>query len=832
MERTPIDGPGRGSRLPRIGRDLAYAARRLKQRPGFALIAILSLALGIGANTAIFSLVNAVILRELPLEAPEDLVNVYVATPDIPYGVFSYPDLEDLREGTDEVFEELGASKLTLVQVDRAGSVEMVPGELVTGNLFPLLGVDAEIGRTILPEDDRSPGGHPVCVLSHRFWQSEFDGDPGIVGQQVRLSGRPYTVLGVAPEPFTGNLRGLEPAVFVPMMMANELVGGTEDVLQARGSHSLFAKARLKPGVTLPQVQVAMDAVSHRLTEAETGGWDPQTTFVPVPTTSVILYPPFDRFARAAAWLLMVVVGLVLLIACLNLASFLLAQALDRRKEMALRLALGASRRDLIGQLLTETVLLAIVAGTAGVAVSYWLLDLLVEADLPLPLPVTLDLGPDPVVLGFTLAVSVVAGLLLGLVPALQSTRPDVASTLKDESAGGGAPGKLALGQLLVAAQVAVSLVLLVGAGLFLRSLYQVQTVDPGFGRQPAAVMTVMAPAVRYTEDQGRQFVRRLLDQFERVPGVEAVGMIDNLHLNTTNTQSIGFNVDGHEPPPEREVHIADRATANAGFFEAVGIQILRGRNFDERDVADAPRVVIVNQALAERFWSSAEAALGQVLHQDNGQDLQVVGVASNAKIRSLGEAPRPFVYLPYSQDYSAFLTFVARTTREPDRLALALLAAGREVDADLWVWEAKTMADHLGIMLLPARLSALLLAVFAALALGLSCVGLYGIVSYAVSKRTREVGIRMSLGADARAVIFMLMRGGLRPVAVGAVVGLVLAFALSQLLSGLLFGVHALDPLTFLAVPAVLGTAAALAAFLPARRASRIEAVTALRTE
>ena len=414
------------------------------------------------------------------------------------------------------MFEGVTATRFILAQIDRDGSIEMLPGEAITGNYFPLLGVEAQVGRTILPEDDVNPGAHPVVVLSHKYWQTAFGADPTVVGREMRLGGRPYTILGVAPPEFLGNFRGMEPAVYTPMMMLNELVTTTSDEFKARGNHSLFVKARLKPGVSTPQVQVAMDGVAARLREADTHNWNPHGKFISVPTESVILFPPFDRFVRAAAWLLMVVVGLVLLIACMNLASFLLAQALERKKEIALRLALGATRRDLVGQLLSETVLLGVLAGTAGLALSVWLLKLLVSADLPLPLPITLDLTPDPNVLGFSLAVSLVAGVLLGLVPALQSTNPDLSSTLKDETAGGGQHGKLALRNLLVVAQVAVSLVLLVGAGLFLRSFEQVQSVDPGFGREPSAILTVMVPTTRFTEEEGRVFTTQLAGS---VPG-------------------------------------------------------------------------------------------------------------------------------------------------------------------------------------------------------------------------------------------------------------------------------------------------------------------------
>ncbi|MGH9388128.1 MAG: FtsX-like permease family protein, partial [Vicinamibacteria bacterium] len=356
-------------------------------------------------------------------------------------------------------------------------------------------------------------------MLGHGYWQKAFGGDPGVLGRETRVGGRPYTIIGVAPVDYEGHFRGLAPAFFLPRMMLNEVSPSNYDQLESRGDHGTFVKGRLRPGVTLAQAQTAADAVAARLRESAIEDWDPQASFLFVPTSDVILYPPFDRFVRAAAWLLTIVVGLVLLMACVNLASFLLARAIDRRKEVALRIALGATRGRLVGQLLTETLLLALLGGVAGVALGQGLLALLVGVDLPLPLPVTLDLGLDPTVLGFSLVVSLAAGLLLGLAPALQTTNPDVSATIKDETAGVGRSGGLTLRNALVVLQVATSVVLLVGAGLFLRSFQRIQTVDPGFGRDPSAVLTVLLPGSRYSEELGRLFEQRLEERLLQVPG-------------------------------------------------------------------------------------------------------------------------------------------------------------------------------------------------------------------------------------------------------------------------------------------------------------------------
>ena len=814
--------------------NLRYALRRLAQRPGFALVAILSLALGIGANTAIFSLVNAILLKEKPFEKPEELVEVYLSSPDFEYNAFSYPDFDDFVDGTRGVFQEVSGTRLAITQADGPdGSVATLPAEVVTGNYFTTLGIEAALGRVLLPEDDVAPGAHPVVVLGHGYWQSRFGGDPLVVGKDLRLGGRPYTIVGVLPEAYAGHFRGIAPAFFAPRMMVNELMPGDDDQMKQRGNHSVFVQARLAPGATLTEAKTVVDALTSELNQRAVEDWDTQSSFLLVPTLDVVLFPPMDRFVRAAAWLLMAVVGLVLLMSCANLASFLLARALDRRKEIALRLALGASRRHLVAQLLTETTLLGLAGGVAGIALGVGLLRILTSADLPLPLPISLDLRLDATVLGFGLALSLAAGLLLGLLPALQTTRPDISATIKDESAGVGRSGRFTLRNALVVVQVATSLVLLVGAGLFLRSLQRVQTVDPGFGREPAGILSVLVPSTRYSEAEAAGLVERLEERFRGLPGVRAVGTTDNLNLNTLNTQNIDFNVDGVEPPEGRESQLADRASVSPGFFDAVGIRLVEGRNFDSRDQPEGQAVAIVSEVLAKTFFPRGNA-VGSLLRRpgEDDDDLLVVGVATDAKVRSLGEAPRAFVYRPLSQTRSRFLTLVAETRVEPEQTALGMMAAARELDPKLWIWEAKTMARHIGIMLLPARLSAMLLSAFAALALALASIGLYGVVSYAVAQRTREVGIRMSLGANAGSVVGMLMSSGLRLVAVGAVVGVAISLLLAPAIASLLFGVEPVDVVAFTSMPFVLLAAAVLAAYVPARRASRIDPVRALRME
>ncbi len=815
--------------MEQIARDIRFALRRLTRRPLFTLVAIASLALGIGANSAIFTLVNAVVWRDAGFSQPETLVEVYRSVAGFSHATFSYPDYQDFKRDAAEVFEDVAASRLALVPIDMDGSVEVVPAELVTGNWFELLGVPAERGRLFQASDDLSPGGHPLVVLSHSFWRQRFAEDPEAIGSSMTLGGRDYTIIGVAPASYTGNLRGLTPSFFTPMAMVDHLQPSGSSQLESRGNQSLFLKGRLHEGVGLTQAQGLSDRLAEGFKSDYPGQWQAANEIILVPTTDVIVNPMIDRFVRAGALLMLGVVGLVLLIACANLASFLLAQAADRRKEIAVRLALGAKRRQLVRQLLTESLLLSLVGGALGVGVAVAALGALQAADIPLPFPVTLDLRPDASVLLFTLTVSLVAGVLFGLAPALQGTNPDVAPTLKDEGAGGGRPKAFNLRNGLVVLQVAMSMVLLVGSGLFLKSLQARIAVDPGFGYDPAAVLTLQMPPSQYEAEEGRVFLDTYLARVAELPGVGAVGHTDDLHLSSLNNSSMGVQIDGVEPPPGQDYHLVERAIVDSGFFEAVGVRILQGRNFEDTDVEDAPRVVIVSEAMAERFWPDGDA-VGRVL-RNNNSERTVVGVASDAKVRSLGESPRPFIYLPFSAHYNSNATVVATTTGSPERLAIDMADLLRSLDPEVVVYEQKTMARHLEVMVVGHRLAAMIITAFGALALLLALIGLYGVVSYAVSTRKREMGIRMALGANNRDVVALLTKGGLRLVLVGLAVGAFLAWAAARLLSGLLYGVEATDPVAYVGVALVLLLVGVLASYLPARRAGALDPVTSLKT-
>ncbi len=815
--------------MERLLQDCRFAVRRLAKRPGFTLIALVSIAIGIGANTAIFSLVNAIILRDLPLQRPAELVEIYKAMPGFTHGPVSFPDLRDIEREGSEVFAGVAGFRMAFVQEDFQGGIEALPAEVVTGNYFPLLGVPALHGRTLLPSDDVVPGGHPVVMLSYGYWQRRFGGDPAAVGREIRLNGRRYTIVGIAPRAFTGSLRGLSPGIYAPRMMVGQLNSFDENELEARGNQGVFPKARLKPGASLGQAEIVLARLERSLREQYPGQWQRDNKIVTVATADVIMNPMIDKVIVPAAILMMVVVGLVLLIACANLASFLLAQAADRRKEVAIRLAMGAERGRLVRQFLTEAAILATIGGGAGVLLAAALLGTLERGNLPLPIPIELDLSPDGRVLLFSVLLTALAGLLFGLAPALQATKPEVAPTLKNEGAGGGRPNRFNLRNVLVVVQVAVSLLLLVGSALFLRSFRARLDIDPGFGAKPAVVLNLHAGEAGRAQDGARGFFRNLRRELAALPGVEAVGLTGDLHLSPMNNSSTDVTVPGIDPPPGRSAHSVNVTDVDAGFFDAVGVRIVEGRAFLESD-RDGPRVVIVSEMFARKFWPG-RSAVGQVFMIGTTPQT-VVGVASDAKVNSLGEEPTPFLYRSHDQRPSVGMTVVVRTVGNADGFVAKAVAVARRLDPDVQVIEAKTMNRHLAAMLLPHRLAAWVISAFGALALLLAAIGLFGVVSYAVSTRSREVGIRMALGAEPQGVVRLLMGGGLQLVVIGTVIGLGLSLVAGRALSGVLYGVQSMDPVAFVVAPVVLVMVAVLAAWLPARRAIHISPVRSLKSD
>jgi predicted permease len=713
-------------------------------------------------------------------------------------------------------------------------TTEPIWGETVSWNLFSVLGIEPEVGRFFVHEEGQAIGTHPVVVLGYDFWQQKYGGDPAVVGQSLRLGGRQYTVVGVAPEDVPGfTAPGLAMDMFVPFMMSQALnFEGTSNHLTERTSRSTFIKARLANGVTVEQARAALATLSARQREAYPDAWEGRE-FNLLPTGEVSIHPFVDPYLKAVALMLLTVVGLVLLVACTNLAGFLLARASDRKKEIALRLAMGATRWALIRQLLTETLLLGALGGVAGLIVAGWVLQALMAFQPPIPIPINLDVGLDGTVLLFTMGIATAAGLFFGLVPALQSTKPDLAPTLKDESGGlSGRQKRFSLRNVLVVTQVAISMVLLLGAGLFLRSLQGAHGIDLGFDIREGGTVWVMAFGDGMEAEEFAQLSQTIEERTLAVPGIEKVGSAEILPLGI-GFQTRNFDIPGVEPPAGEEHHEIAYNMASRTYFETMGIPMVSGRGFDEQDRPGSEFVAVISETAAREYWPG-ESPLGrELITPANERPYRIVGVAKDTKVWTLGEDYRPYVYVSKEQGTRELGSQIVATGTLPEpQIVAELQRITRELDTRLVIMEAKTISDHLSIALFPPKMAALLLGVFGALALILACTGLYGTVAFSVSRRTREMGIRLSLGADAGKVIAMVLKGAMSLVLVGTIIGVILSLGLAQAVRGFLYGVGALDPVTFLAVPLILGGVAFVAALVPARRASRVNPVQALKSD
>lgn len=825
-------GAGKGDGLvSSLLADLKFAVRTLRKAPGFTLVAVLSLALGIGPNTAIFSLVNAVLFRDWGVDDPARIVDVYTLTGDGQYFFNHYRNYELVSEGATDVFEAVTAHSIFTARIDDAQrEPEVVLGEMVTGNYFDVMGVRAAQGRTFLPEEDATPGTHPVVVLSDRYWRTRFGADPALVGGEIRMNGRPYTVIGIAPAAFKGRIApGLGSDFWVPIRMYPHLDPNK------MGAGDLTISGRLRAGVP-PQRAIAAVATLAARRDEELRRADPDRrgTFrlIGVSLADVRLHPQFDAIVGKMATLLFVAVGLVLLVACVNLAGFLLSRATDRRKEMAVRVAMGAGNGAIVRQLLVESLMLAGAGGVLGLVLGQVAVRALVSIQPPIPLPMTLEVGLDGPLLVFTAAAAVVAAILFGLTPALEATRAPVASTLRDEAGSSGGKRKVQLRRLLVGAQMALSTVLLFGALLFLRSLDAASRMDLGFSARDGAVVQVESWANEYTEDEADAFVEELDRRLAGQSAVTASGVTTRMPL-ALGTNVLSFDIPGVDPPPDANHHRLELARVTPGYFDAIGIDLLDGRDFEASDRLESAPVAILSEAAASRYWPG-ESAVGRVLYPGGSEDeaITVVGVVGNAKIWSLSEAPKPYLYMPYHQGaYNAFYV-VARGNLPAVEMAALVQREARAIDPEIYLAEVQTIEDHLGYIYFLPRMAALLLTLIGVLALVLACIGLYGMVSYGVSRRTREMGIRLALGSDRRGVIGLVLKGGLGLVVVGAGLGIVASLGLGRLLERFVYGVGAIDPLALLAAPLVLAGVALMATYLPARRASRVDPVQALRSE
>jgi putative ABC transport system permease protein len=817
------------------GTDLRGTLRAWAHRPLFAVVAVVTLAVAIGLNTAVFSLVDAILLRPPPVADPDSLVRVYSSEPEgfMPRQPMSYPDFADLREhlpGLSTAF----AHTLTQIAVEVDGQPELAFGELVSGGYFPGLGLQPAAGRLLGEEDDRLGDPAPVVVLSHGLWSRRFAADPGVVGRTVRVNGQPLTIVGVAPAGFRGLLRGFDPELWIPLTLGDSLGASSTtasgrpsrdlDVYHDRGRGWLWVVGRRAPGAGFEAARAEIAGLGTRLA-AEYPESNEKRTLVTLPLVEVKVLPGVDQGIRLASAVLLGLVGIVLLIACANLANLLLARALGRRREIATRLALGASRGQIARQVLLESLLLAVAGGALGLLVALEAKALFAQVRLG-GLPITLGLEIDTRVLLFTLGASLAAALVCGLAPVLETLRSDLAGSLHEGERGGAGRRRRRLQSALVAAQVGFSTILLVCGGLALRSVVHANRIDPGFDGRGVAALRLDLDVQGYDDERSAALFDRLTREAAALPGVAAVSQASHLPLSLwINTWS--FATGSEEEGKEIDL---DTATVGPRYFETLGIPILAGRDFTPWDREDGPRVAVVNEAFARRYWPG-EGALGKHLHSGK-TDFEIVGVVATGRYRTLGEEPRPFVYVSFGQYPAEGRNLLVRFRPgvTPDYEALRRLVTA--ADSHLAISNLSPLAE----VTRPARLlpqaGSALFGLFGLLGLGLASLGLYGVLAYAVAQRTHEIGVRVALGAARRDVLAMVMRQGLLLTGAAALVGLGVAALLTGLLRSILYGVSPHDPATFVAVGVSFLAVATLACLLPARRATAIDPMEALRSD
>ncbi len=819
--------------------DVRYGIRTLARRPGFTIVAALTLALGIGANTAVFSFVNALFLRPMNVPQGDRIVRFYgVGLPGVRssdhgpggaqgqhFDVFSYPNYADVRDRS-RVFAALAAHQNVTVSLSTEGDSENTPAELVTGNYFSVFTVSPALGRALQPSDDVSEGAHPLAVISHGLWKRRYGASPDVLGRVLHINGHPYTIVGVMPESFRGTFEAYSTDLWVPLAMHGQ-VRPRGLSRERRGWGWLYGSGRLKPGVTIAQAQADLARVVADLHQDRV--LDEEESFEIFRAGALP-----EQFRKALSGVLgfsLLVVTLVLLVACANIASVLLARAVARRREVAIRQSLGASRGRLLRQWVTESLLLSLGGGVFGLLTAFWWRDamlLLVPPGFDLFVPVV-DL--DWRVLAFTFAVTVLAGLLFGIVPALRASQVSVSDWLKDEAgatAGGAHRGRV-FGAFVVG-QVAVSLVLLIAAGLLLRSLREAEAFDPGFDTKNLSLVTVDLRRHQFPEENGWAFYRQLLERVERLPGARSATMAIVVPLGI-GSETQGYRIPGHTPPKGQSAFSIDNNLVWSGYFATMGIPVVRGRAFDRTDRLGSRPVAVINETMARRFWPDGDP-VGQSIELVGRGPLEIIGVVRDIKHESLGESSRPYVYGSLEQFYWPLVTLHVRSHRDDGALLPAIKGEVQALDPNVAVSEAMTFAELRRLPLFPNRAMALVSGLFGAVALALTALGVYGIVSYAVTRQTRAIGIRVALGAQRADILRLVVGQGMLLVALGVMAGAAVAWGATRYLSSLLFGVTPTDPLTFAAVALAVLAVALLACWIPARRALRVDPMVALRYE
>lgn len=812
--------------------DLRYSLRMLIKRPGFTFVAIIALALGIGANTAIFSVINGVLLRPLPFNDPDRLVNVWETRPQrgIKQNVISYPNFADWRDQND-VFEGMVASYVSDFTLTGDENPERLQCGIVTANLFPFLGAQPQIGRVFLPEDDKT-GAPLTIILSNKLWKQRYNADPGIIDRGITLNGNVYTVIGVMPEGFQFPLRN-DPvdlwATFAKDLTPTE----GKSIAERRSDRFLRVIARLKPGVTVEQAQSQVEAISAGLSEK----YPKTNTNWGASVSSTIEDLVGD--VRPALLILMGAVFCVLLIACANVSSLLLARATTRQKEMSIRSALGASRPRIIRQLLTESFVLAIVGGILGLLFAIWGTAQLIALggkDLPRSTQINIDTR----VLGFTLLLSILTIVIFGLVPSLQTSKIDLNDALKEGRGAGDGVSRTRLRSLLVTAEIAIAVVLLFGAGLLLQSLWRLQSVDTGLRSNNLMTMEIGLPEVKYTADQQGVFYHQLQDRLSRLPGVESASAVYPVPLSTSRI-SISFDIDGRPVPPA-ERPSSDFRVVSLDYFRTMGIRLIKGRDFDERDKRDASGVIVVNELYAEKFFPG-EDPLGKRVRPTISFESdkepswrEIVGVVGNVKHRGQSKEFTPEYYVLHDQMPYNYMVLAVRTKGAPQGIVSAVRNEVQSMDKDLPLYKVHTMDEYLSTSLAQPRLIATLLAIFAGLALTLTAIGLYGVISYSVAQRTHEIGVRMALGAKPADVVRLVIKQSMILAVIGIIIGLVGTFILTRVLTSviadLLFGIGSSDPMTLTVISLIIAVVTLAACFVPARRATKVDPMVALRYE
>jgi macrolide transport system ATP-binding/permease protein len=819
-----------------IWRDLRYAIRTLIRSPGFFAVAFIAIALGIGVNTTILGIVNALLLRPLPIGHSDAVVQVFTTdTHFVGRSANSYLNFLDYQK-QNSVFSEMAAYSFAGVGMTRGGETFNVLGQLVSGNYFGLLELRPFLGRGFLPEEDTAPNGHPVAVLSYKFWK-KLGGDGSIIGNTIILNGRAFTVIGVAPPGFTGVDIGVAPEVWVPLAMHGWIRPSGDEWFENRRALFLSLLARVKPGVSILAAQAQMQTVAHQLERAYPDV-NKERSIVLVPAEKAkaqgIGGPGNENATQDISLLLSVAAGSILLIACANVANLLLARATTRQREMAIRLALGAGRGRVVRQLLTESLLLASIGGIGGIVLAYWLGDVLVSLLPATPVPLSLDPQPDFRVVISAVLLALLSGVIFGLAPALQTARWDLTQGLRERAIapGGGGIHRWNLRNLLVIAQIAVSLLLLIGSALFLKSFHSAQQIDPGFRTENLVIVSIDPALAGYDQKRGGQIARDIVEQVRRDPQVRSADLGQFVPLGFGG-EGRTIVAEGRDENAESNRKIANISAVTPGYFETMRVPILRGRNFTEHDASEnSAKVAIISETMAKTFWPDEDAIGRRFRYYNREGSFEVIGLARDVKTITLGETPVPMLYTPFRDLPDGGITIFVHTVGTPGPMLAEAHRIVRNIDNHISITYEKTVAQHLAFALWPSWMGAVLLGSLGLLALLLASVGVYGVMAYSVSQRTRELGIRMALGAQSNQVLQLVLRQGMLLAAIGLILGLLAAFGSTRMASTLLYGVNPSDPTVFLGVTLLLALAAFAACYFPARRALKIDPVIALRFE